>query len=154
MLLLTLAGSMSPVKGTVKRGWVEKPSSVLRMSMSSQSLGRTAQSGLGRLTRLKVLLLQSRTVKRSLGNGLPVGSAGPKRTLTPAAATAGSERAAAAMARASVVGEIAAAALRDRRAMGMKAVAMVCPSVIEKGLVSMALRPPGAWWVRSAARAG
>ena len=71
MLLFTVAGSMSPVNGTVRRGCVEKPSSVLITSMSAQSLGRTAQSGLGSWTRRKVLFDQSRTVKRSLGNGLP-----------------------------------------------------------------------------------
>jgi len=45
---------MSPVKGTVIRGCVEKPSSVLMTSMSWQSLTRTAQSGRGKATRRKV----------------------------------------------------------------------------------------------------
>jgi hypothetical protein len=58
---------MSPVNGTVMRGWVEKPSSVLMTSMSWQSLTRTAQSGLGRLTRRKVALPKSTTVWRLLG---------------------------------------------------------------------------------------
>jgi len=54
VLLLTVDGSMSPVKGTVIRGCVEKPSSVLMTSMSWQSLTRTAQSGRGKATRRKV----------------------------------------------------------------------------------------------------
>lgn len=67
MSLVTVAGSMSPVKGTVKRGCVEKPSSVFSTSTSAQSLGRTAQSGLGSATRRSVMLLPSKTVKRLLG---------------------------------------------------------------------------------------
>ena len=67
------------------RGWVLKPSSVLITSMSAQSDGRTAQSGLGSLTRLKVFCVQSTWVNRSLGNGLVAGLEKSIRTLTPAA---------------------------------------------------------------------
>ena len=77
-----IAGSMAPVNGTVMRGWVEKPSSVLMTSMSWQSLTRTAQSGLGRLTRRNVALPKSATVWRLLGNGLALSSS---RTDTPSA---------------------------------------------------------------------
>jgi hypothetical protein len=34
VLLLTVAGSISPLNGTVMRGWVENPSSALITSMS------------------------------------------------------------------------------------------------------------------------
>jgi hypothetical protein len=60
--LLTVAGSMSPVNGTVIRGCVEKPSSPLMTSMSWQSLTRTAQSGLGSWTRRSVFWVPSNTV--------------------------------------------------------------------------------------------
>ncbi len=60
--LLTVARSMSPVKGTLMRGCVENPSSVLITSMSWQSLTRTAQSGFGRLTRRSVFCVPSNTV--------------------------------------------------------------------------------------------
>ena len=69
VLLLTVAGSMSPVNGTVIRGCVEKPSSVLITSMSGTVADAHAAVGLGQVTRRKVLLVQSNTVKRSLGNG-------------------------------------------------------------------------------------
>src|SRR5690349_24948400 len=42
--------------------------------MSAQSLGRAAQSGLGRFTRKPVSWLGSATVERSLGNGVPTTS--------------------------------------------------------------------------------
>ena len=62
MSLLTVLGSMSPVNGTVMRGCVEKPSSVLMTSMSWQSVTRTAQSGLGSRTRRSVFCEPSNTV--------------------------------------------------------------------------------------------
>src|SRR5262249_40198555 len=70
VLLLTLVTLIGPENGIETRGWRLKPSSVLMTSMSAQSEGRTAQSGLGRLTRSPVLLSWSNTVKRSLGNRL------------------------------------------------------------------------------------
>ena len=53
--------------------------------MSSQSDGRVAQSGFGSAMRRPVSWVQSRTVKRSLGKGLPVGLESSKRGSTPAA---------------------------------------------------------------------
>src|SRR4051812_27072966 len=70
------------------RGCVEKPSSSLMTSMSAHSTAFTAQSGLGGATRRNVLFCQSRTVKRSLGNGVAVGSVLLKRTDTSAYAVA------------------------------------------------------------------
>src|SRR6202049_2569947 len=54
-------------------------------SISAQSDGRATQSGLGRFTCRKVFWRKSKTVKRSLGNGLLFGLDKSKRTLTPAA---------------------------------------------------------------------
>ena len=88
VLLLTLVTSMSPSNGTVMRGCVEKPSSVLMTSMSWQSLTRTAQSGFGRLTRLNVACELSRTLKRSVGNGAVAGSEKSNLTLTLSASAA------------------------------------------------------------------
>src|SRR5688572_25341558 len=71
------------------RGCVEKPSSSLITSMSAHSsalAALAAQSGLGRLTRRKVLLCHARTVKRSVGNGVALGSVALVRTETPAMA--------------------------------------------------------------------
>src|SRR5262245_58297146 len=88
--LVTLAGSMAPLNGIVTRGWVEKPSSSLITAMSAHSAalaGVLMQSaGTGRLTRRNVLLPNSRTGKRSLGNGVAVGSLPLNRTDTPALA--------------------------------------------------------------------
>jgi hypothetical protein len=47
--LLTVDTSMSPEKGMDGRGCRLNPSSVLMTSMSAQSDGRTAQSGLGQV---------------------------------------------------------------------------------------------------------
>ena len=58
---------MAPVNGIVMRGCVEKPSSSLITTMSAHSaaLGASCRAiaAVGRLTRRKVLLLQSRTVE-------------------------------------------------------------------------------------------
>src|SRR5262245_18044064 len=90
MSLVALAGSMAPVNGIVMRGCVENPSSSLITTMSAHSTARASvlvqSAGVGRLTRRNVLLPQSRTVKRSLGNGVADGSLLLKRTETPALA--------------------------------------------------------------------
>src|SRR5258706_8069578 len=75
---------MSPVNGTVMRGCVLKPSSVLITSMSAQSETCTTQFGFGKLTRRNVFWAQSTCVKVSLGNGVVAGLDGSIRTLTPA----------------------------------------------------------------------
>ena len=67
-------------------------------SMSAQSETCTVQSGLGSLTRLKVFCVQSGCVKRSLGNGLPVGLEKSSFTLTPAARAKAGAASSAAMA--------------------------------------------------------
>src|SRR5438105_8801878 len=73
LVLLTEPGSIGPLNGIDIRGWALKPSSMFNTSMSAQSLGRTAQSGFGRLIRIPVLWLGSTTVNTSLGNGPPAG---------------------------------------------------------------------------------
>ena len=85
LLLLTVLGSMAPLKGTVMRGWVEKPSSVLSRSMSAQSLGRAVQSGLGSFTRRSVFCVKSNTVYRLLGKSAPATVVPSLRTVTPSA---------------------------------------------------------------------
>src|SRR5206468_5964507 len=61
-------------------------------STSAQSVGRTAQSGLGRLTRSPVLLSWSKSVKRSLGNGPVTVEARSNRASTAAAEARGVRR--------------------------------------------------------------
>ena len=85
MLLFTVETSIGPENGMDRRGCMLKPSSVLMTSRSSQSDGRTLQSGLGRSTRSPVCWAWSSTVKRLLGYGLPAVEEKSKRTLTPPA---------------------------------------------------------------------
>jgi hypothetical protein len=65
---------------------------VLITSRSTQSEGRTVQSGLGKLTRNLVLWLGSETVKRSLGKGPPVRLFVSKRAWTTAARVSGAHK--------------------------------------------------------------
>ena len=67
----TVVRSIGPENGIEIRGWMLKPSSVLRTSISAQSDGLTAQSGFGRSTRRPVTCVRSQVVKRLLGNGWP-----------------------------------------------------------------------------------
>ena len=59
--LETVERSIGPENGTETRGWMLKPSSVLSTSASAQSVGRAAQSGLGRFTRRPVACVASST---------------------------------------------------------------------------------------------
>jgi hypothetical protein len=89
VLLLTVDTSIGPENGMDRRGWRLKPSSVLMTSISAQSDGRTAQSGLGSFTRTPVFWSWSSTVKRSLGNGLLTGLlAGEERSKSTSVADA------------------------------------------------------------------
>ena len=90
--LVTVFTSMGPLKGMDSRGCKLKPSSVLMTSRLAQSVGRTEQSGLGRLTLRPVLWLGSATVNRLLGNGPPVGVSRLKRAWTPAARVSGDHK--------------------------------------------------------------
>src|SRR5206468_3410191 len=83
--LFAVETSIGPENGMDRRGCKLKPSSVLMTSRSSQSDGRTLQSGLGRSTRSPVCWAWSSTVKRLLGYGLPAVEEKSKRTLTPPA---------------------------------------------------------------------
>ncbi|MBW3551593.1 MAG: hypothetical protein KY442_12605, partial [Proteobacteria bacterium] len=103
---VTVATSMSPVKGMNSRGCRSKPSAVLRITSVSQML-RVAgvQLGTGRSTRRPVSCRGSATVKRSLGKTV-VSGVEPVRTRTGsvdwAAAVAGSASPAASSAAAAV----------------------------------------------------
>src|SRR5947208_9081942 len=89
VLLLTVDRSIGRENGMDRRGWRLKPSSVLMTSISAQSDGRPAQSGLGSVTRTPVFWSWSSTVKRSLGNGLLAGLlAGEERSKSTSVADA------------------------------------------------------------------
>jgi hypothetical protein len=62
--LETVEMSIGPLNGIEMRGWMLNPPSSFNTSTSAQSLGRTAQSGFGRLTRRPVACVRSLSVCR------------------------------------------------------------------------------------------
>src|SRR5712671_6205587 len=69
VLLLTVLTSIAPSKGIESRGWRLNPSNWFTSAISAQSDGWVAQLGEGTFTRRPVSCCESKTVKRSLGNG-------------------------------------------------------------------------------------
>src|SRR5579859_831288 len=69
VLLLTVLTSMAPSKGMEIRGCGLNPSNWFTSVKSAQSEGLVAQLGSGTFTRKPVSCCESKTVKRSLGNG-------------------------------------------------------------------------------------
>src|SRR5579871_6914897 len=83
---------MGPEKLMRMRGAVWKPSSWLISCTSWQSLGAVVQSGMGRFTRKPDFWVPSSTVRKSVGKGPMVGSAGFHTTVTPLAKSSGAHK--------------------------------------------------------------